>query len=234
MQRAKKIICALDTSSIDEAQSLVRKLSSHVGAFKIGHALTLVHGLDAVQRLQDAGADRIFLDLKFHDIPNSVAIAVREAARRSVWMTTVHLSGGSAMLAAAMEEARSADQPTLIMGVSVLTSIDERMLTTELGIGRSVAEQMLLLSHLADATDLDGVISSPHEVSPLRAALGPGRVIAVPGIRPAGTAHHDQKRVGSARQALDDGADYLVIGRALTGAEEPATVIEALELNVPA
>src|SRR5688572_29909245 len=127
----RKVICALDTSNLDEARSLVRRLAPHVGAFKIGHALTLPHGLEVIKRLQDEGANRIFLDLKFHDIPNSVALAVCEAAKANVWMLTLHISGGPAMLNAAVEEAQSCGEETapMLVGVSVLTSLDQHVLT---------------------------------------------------------------------------------------------------------
>lgn len=231
MQRAKKLICALDTSSPEQASKLVKKLAPYVGAFKIGHALTLNSGLDVISHLQDSGADRIFLDLKFHDIPNSVAIAVREAARRSVWMTTVHLSGGSAMLAAAVEEAHAGEEPVLLMGVSVLTSIDEKTLRGEIGVEHSVPDQMIRLTKLADACDLDGVISSPNEIKILRGVLGPSKIIASPGIRAPGGAAHDQKRIGTAAQALADGADYLVVGRAITQADDPEEAIAGLGMS---
>ena len=125
----RQVICALDTPHLDEAITTVSKLKSYVGAFKIGHALTLSHGLDVLEYLRDAGAGRIFLDLKFHDIPNSVALAVAEASKRGVWMMTLHISGGPAMMTAAVEEARSAgeDKRPLLVGVSVLTSLDERV-----------------------------------------------------------------------------------------------------------
>src|SRR5476649_2509411 len=118
----KKVICALDTPDLDEAIRITTRLAPHVGAFKVGHALTLPHGLDVVDRLKDAGANRIFLDLKFHDIPNSVALAVSEAAKRGVWMMTLHISVGPAMMTAAVEEARSTgeDMRPLLVGVSVL------------------------------------------------------------------------------------------------------------------
>ncbi len=127
----RKIICALDTGNLEEAISITRKLSPYVGAFKIGHALTLPHGLEVVQRLHDEGAERIFLDLKFHDIPNSVALAVREAAKAGVWMLTLHISGGPAMMTAAVEEAKYYGETAapLLMGVAVLTSLDQHMLT---------------------------------------------------------------------------------------------------------
>jgi orotidine-5'-phosphate decarboxylase len=218
----RQVICALDTPDLSQALDMVARLKDHVGAFKIGHALTLNHGLSVVDRLRVAGASRIFLDLKFHDIPNSVALAVSEAAKRGVWMLTLHISGGPAMLNAAVEQARAYDDEDrpLLVGVSVLTSIDQRMLTEDLGVGRELEDHMVRLSALAMQTELDGVVCSAHEISAIRAAIGPRGVIVTPGIRLASGDTHDQRRVGDAGQALADGADYLVIGRALTSSPD--------------
>ena len=226
----RKIICALDTSDLEEAFKTVRLLKDHVRAFKIGHALTLNHGLAVIDRLREVGADRIFLDLKVHDIPNSVGLAVREAARHGAWMVTVHVAGGPAMLNAAAEEARAfgdEDRPCIV-GVSVLTSLDQHTLTDHLGVNRTVEEHMVYLSKLAVDCDLDGVVCSAHEIRPIRAAVGPRGLIVTPGIRLAGGDTHDQKRVGDARTALADGADYLVIGRALTGHPDPVAALRGL------
>lgn len=214
---ARKVICALDTASLDDAVSITKRLAPHIGAFKIGHALTLPYGLDVIDRIRDAGAGRIFLDLKFHDIPNSVALAVCEAAKRNVWMLTLHISGGPAMIQAAVEEAQSCTDttPPLLMGVSVLTSLDQHVLTEHLGIQRSIEEQMVYLTKLGIDYGLDGVICSPQEIKTIRQAIGHNGCIVSPGIRLPSMDNHDQRRVGDATQALDDGADYLVIGRAL-------------------
>jgi orotidine-5'-phosphate decarboxylase len=224
----RKVICALDTSDLEQALNITRRLAPCVGAFKIGHALTLRHGLDVIDRLQDAGAHRIFLDLKFHDIPNSVALAVREAAKHKVWMMTLHIAGGPAMMTAAAEEARAASEEGDInlIGVSVLTSLDQHVLTDHLGVQRSLEEHMVYLSQLACDCGLDGVVCSPHEVSAVRSAIGHNGCIVTPGIRPAHGSQHDQKRVGTAQQALADGADYLVIGRALTDCEDIEAALE--------
>ena len=223
----RKVICALDTGDLEEALSITRRLHDKVGAFKIGHALTLPHGLEVIDRLQDAGANRIFLDLKFHDIPNSVALAVREAGKHNVWMVTVHISGGPAMLEAAVEEARAAgDDKPLIIGVSVLTSLDQHILTDRLGVQRSIADQMVAHSTMAVDCGVDGVVSSPVEVAEIRKAIGHQACIVTPGIRKASGDTHDQVRVGSASQALADGADYLVIGRAITHCDDVEAALE--------
>lgn len=223
----RKVICALDVADLDEALSVTRKLVDIVGAFKIGHALTLNHGLDVIPRLQDAGATRIFLDLKFHDIPNSVALAVREAAKRGVWMMTLHISGGPAMMTAAVEEANSTtdSEPPLLVGVSLLTSLDQHMLTDHLGVGRSIEDHMTYLSKLAVDCGLDGVVCSAHEVRSIRYAVGRHGIIVTPGIRLNNAEAHDQARVGDAATALADGADYLVIGRALISNPDPASAM---------
>lgn len=225
----RKVICALDTVDIDEAVSITKRLASCVGAFKIGHALTLQHGLDVISRIQDAGAKRVFLDLKFHDIPNSVGLAVREATRRGVWMLTMHISGGPAMMEAAVQEAMSfgEEQAPYLIGVSVLTSLDQHTLTDHLGVDRTIEDHMVALSKLAVQYGLDGVVCSPHEIKPIRAAIGHACIVT-PGIRPANVSSHDQKRFGTAQQALSDGADYLVIGRALTHCEDIDKALVAL------
>jgi len=227
----RKIICALDTSDLDVAINTITRLKDDIGTFKVGHALTLTYGLDVVSRLQDAGAERIFLDLKFHDIPNSVALAVREAAKRDVWMITLHTTGGPAMMIAAMEEARSVDISPLIVGVSVLTSLDQQTLTNHIGVNRTVAEQIVYLSKLAMNCDLDGVVCSAKEIESVRQAIGSSGIILVPGIRPPGSSSHDQARVGTAQRALADGADYLVVGRALTEASSISEGLESLGLS---
>lgn len=229
----RKVICALDTSDLEEAVRAVQKLHSHVGAFKVGHALTLSHGLEVIKRLNDAGASRIFLDLKFHDIPNSVALAVRQAARYGVWMMTVHLSGGPAMLSAAVEEANDHDEHTrpLLVGVSVLTSLDQHILTDHLGVGRTIEEQMVYLSRLGTECGLDGVVCSPNEVKVLRGKLGHEPVIVTTGIRQEKLEGDDQQRVGTAIGALRDGASYLVMGRTLMNASDPVAALANFGLN---
>jgi orotidine-5'-phosphate decarboxylase len=228
----RKIICALDTSDKEEAVRLVQRVKPYAAAFKIGHALTLNYGLDIVDMLHDAGAERIFLDLKFHDIPNSVALAVREAARRRVWMMTLHLSGGPAMITAAVEEARiypEIERPCLV-GVSVLTSIDQHVLTDHLGVARRLDDHMMAMSKLGTDLGLDGVVCSPEEITKIRSVIGTGIIVA-PGIRAASGELHDQRRVSDAATALALGADYLVIGRALTGKRPPEEALQELGLD---
>ena len=232
----RHVICALDTPNLDEALATVTRLKSHVSAFKIGHALTLPHGLDVIDRLTDAGAERIFLDLKFHDIPNSVALAVAEASKRNVWMMTLHIAGGPAMITAAVEEARSAGEGTrpLLIGVSVLTSLDQRVLSDHLGSTRTIEEQMVHLSSLAMEFDMDGVVCSAQEVKAIRTAVGNRAVLVTPGIRLPNTDTHDQVRTGQASEAIEHGADYIVLGRALASSANPEAVLLQFGLETEA
>lgn len=228
----RRIICALDTGDLDEAIALVHRFAPYVGAFKIGHGLTMPNGLRVVDILREHGAERIFLDLKFHDIPNSVALAVREAANHGVWMLTLHLSGGPAMISAAVEEAAMypEEQSPLLVGVSVLTSLDEATLQGFMGVNRTLPEQMAHLSQRGVELGLDGVVCSAHELKVLRPIVG-NKVLVTPGIRGSVGDVHDQVRVGDAQTALADSADYLVIGRALTSKSDPVAALQQLGLD---
>jgi len=207
-------------SDLEEALRITRRLSAHVGSFKIGHALTLPHGLEVIERLKDAGAERVFLDMKLHDAPDSVALAVREASRRGTWMMTLHISGGPAMIQAAVEEANqvSPERRPLLIGISVLTSIDQRTLSDQLGVARTIADQALHLSRVGMDYDLDGVTCPPEDVAAVRAAIGHG-IIVCRGVRPG---------LGVTGDPLAEGANYLVIGRALVDSAEPEKVIESI------
>lgn len=225
-----RVIVALDTSSLKDAASLVHKLSGHITTFKIGPALVVTHGLDVIARLREAGAERIFLDLKFHDIPNTVALAVYEAAKYGVWMLTMHTAGGSDMMAAAVDAANDAgplERPFLV-GVTVLTSLNDQALRSELGIGRPLLEQVDSLATLARDCGLDGVVSSAREARHLRTLLGPDFLLVCPGVRQAGAETHDQERTATAAEAFSAGASYVVVGRALTAHREPLIALEQL------
>ena len=226
------LIAAIDTPDVNEAIETVRRLRDHVFAFKIGHALVLPNGLGIIDTLRDSGAYRIFLDMKFHDIPNSVALGVYEAARHGVWMMTVHASGGVAMMAAAVEAVRDANPeiPPCLVAVTVLTSVDERTLNEQMGVSRTVQEQVLHLAKQAVTSDLDGVVCSGSDVEMLRKELGHEPILVTPGIRPVGGSVDDQKRVSTGGEALRLGANYLVVGRALTSAEDPEKALAALDL----
>jgi orotidine-5'-phosphate decarboxylase len=219
-----RIFVALDTQDLTRAANLARALAGLVGGVKLGKEFFTAQGPDGVRAV--AGGERLFLDLKFHDIPNTVAGAVRAAIHLRPAIVNVHASGGPAMMQAAAEAAREAAEDSevprpLVLAVTVLTSLDDDDLTT-VGQEGPVGDQVLRLARLAQACGLDGVVCGPREVAALRRACGPAFVLLVPGIRPDWAAKGDQKRVMTPAEALAAGADYLVIGRPITGADDPA------------
>jgi orotidine-5'-phosphate decarboxylase len=222
-----RLIAALDTPDPLRAAAWARALAPEVGLVKVGLELFVAHGPAAIGQVAAAGAP-IFLDLKLHDIPNTVAGAARAAASLGVAMLTIHAGGGPAMIAAAREaaEAAGAARP-MILAVTVLTSLGAADLAAT-GVAGGPAQQVLRLGRLAVEAGADGLVCSAHEVAPLRAALGAGVPLVVPGIRPAGAAVGDQKRVMTPRDAVAAGADWLVLGRPLTGAADPAAAAAAI------
>ncbi|MFN4033956.1 MAG: orotidine-5'-phosphate decarboxylase [Fimbriimonadales bacterium] len=214
-----RTILALDTPNLGQACDWVQQYRERVYAFKIGGALAIGHGLPIVRTLREAGAERVFLDLKFHDIPHAVALAVRHAAEFGVWMLTLHVSGGAEMLRAAREAVADLPSRPLLMGVTVLTSLDAESLRA-VGVARTLRAQVMRLAQLAYQAGLDGVIASPQEARLLRRRLPQPFLIATPGVRPVGFEPDDQKRTATPEQALRWGADYLVIGRALLAPKE--------------
>lgn len=229
-----RLLIALDFDNAETPLRLARSLAGRVGGFKVGLELVNAAGTDIFERLRDAGAERIFYDAKFHDIPNTVAGAVRAAARRGVWMVNVHASGGAAMLRAAAEAAREGSgqagrsQPPLVIGVTVLTSIAQDVLNNDLRVGGTVEEQAVHLATLCREAGLDGVVASAHEAPAIKRACGQDFLTVIPGVRPAGAATHDQARVATPAEAVRLGADYLVIGRAVTRADDPAAAVAAI------
>jgi orotidine-5'-phosphate decarboxylase len=227
-----RILVALDVDSAAKALALAEALRGTVAGYKIGKQLFTAEGPDVVRALTARG-DRVFLDLKFHDIPNTVAGAVRSAMATGAWMVNVHASGGSAMMRAAAQAAHDTAAKTgaarpLVVGVTVLTSMDEAALA-EVGTTRPVMEQVVHLAGLAKAAGLDGVVASPQEIAAIRTACGPDFHIVTPGIRPAGQAGtDDQARTLTPREAVAAGATYLVIGRPITGAADPRAAAEAI------
>jgi orotidine-5'-phosphate decarboxylase len=215
------LIVALDFPTQAKALALVSALSSSVSTYKIGLQLYTVAGPAIVQAVAATGA-KIFLDLKLHDIPNTVAKAVTAAGELGVQMLTIHLSGGSAMLKAAVE----VKPPHLsLLGVTVLTSATQETLG-EIGIDSDLQDQVVRLAELGKSSGVDGLITSPHEVGLLRAQLGPEITLFTPGVRPAWAAADDQKRFTTPLQALKGGADYLVVGRPITAAADPQAAVE--------
>ncbi|HEY5753299.1 MAG TPA: orotidine-5'-phosphate decarboxylase [Chthoniobacterales bacterium] len=220
----EKIIVPLDVTTAAEALHLVEMLASEVGWFKIGLQLFTRNGPEVVRLVRGTGA-RVFLDLKFHDIPNTVLHAVESAIALDVQMLTVHASGGHEMLAAAVRGA--AGSATRVLGVTVLTSSNQQTLT-ETGVMRPIAEQVESLSQLAAAAGLGGLVASPLEVALLRAVVPREMKLVIPGIRPAGSDANDQKRIMTPPEAVAQGADYLVIGRPITAAADPVAAARVI------
>jgi len=230
-------VVALDVETAAQAIELVERLSGLVGMFKVGKQLFTAAGPDVVRRIIGMG-EQVFLDLKLHDIPNTVAKAGVEATRLGVRIFNLHASGGSAMMRATVQavaetaEREGLNRP-LILGVTVLTSHNQQSLA-EIGIDRTVEEQVVKLARLGAASGIDGVVTSAYEIAPVRAVIGnPKFVILVPGVRPTGAAQHDQRRVMTPGETVRAGADYLVIGRPITEAEDAARaaqkIIEEIE-----
>lgn len=220
-----RIIVALDVPDADSAIRIAEVLKGHASHLKVGSTLFLAEGPAIVGRLRGLGFD-VFVDLKLHDIPHQVAGAVRELTRLGASMLTVHASGGRAMLAASAESAREASvdlgvpRPKVI-AVTVLTSLGSAALA-EVGVSAAPLEQVTLLARLAASTGCDGIVCSPEETAEVRKLLGPETVIVTPGVRPSWAAVGDQARVATPAQALAAGASFLVIGRPITSADDPA------------
>jgi orotidine-5'-phosphate decarboxylase len=225
-----RLAVALDYPDAFQAMKLVDSLGQTCQWFKVGMELYYAAGNDIIRQLRDRGFD-VFLDLKLHDIPNTVAGAVRSVTQTGAALLTIHASGGSAMMTAAAEAAKAPGSPRLL-AVTVLTSMDANELAG-IGVSNSPAEQVLRLARLAQASGIDGMVCSPEEVAALRRETGPSTLLVVPGIRPAGTAQDDQKRIATPAQAIAEGASMLVVGRPITRATDPAEAARAIlrEMN---
>ncbi|MBY6189670.1 orotidine-5'-phosphate decarboxylase [Microbulbifer agarilyticus] len=221
------VIVALDYDNAEDALAMAGRLDPATCRVKVGKELFTIAGPDLVRKLVASGFE-VFLDLKFHDIPNTVAAAVRAAANLGVWMVNVHASGGERMMRAAREalEPLGAKRPLLI-GVTVLTSTAEEELAP-VGVTRELNEQVVALAKLAKESGLDGVVCSAREANALKAECGRDFALVTPGIRPAGSAADDQRRIVTPVDAVKGGSDYLVIGRPITGAENPAEALGAI------
>ncbi len=240
MEAFERIICALDVDNAEGALALVEKLQGHVGLFKVGLQLLMAEGPQVVSRLLDAGACRIFLDAKLHDISNTVAGAMRGVVRQGAWCVTVHASGGGAMLRAAVRtaretaEAENRERPR-ILGVTLLTSLGAETLHDEMQVDRAVPEYVANLACLARQSGCDGVIVAPPEIEVVRRAVpDPDFLVITPGVRPAGAAVGDQARVMTPAEAVRRGADYLVIGRPITAAPDPVAAANAIAAEIAA
>jgi orotidine-5'-phosphate decarboxylase len=226
-----RILVALDVESAHKATALADALRGTVGGVKIGKQLFTAEGPAVVRALAERG-DRVFLDLKFHDIPNTVAGAVAAAVTTGAWMVNVHASGGRKMMEAAADAAGNAatrlgrERP-LVIGVTVLTSLDQEQLR-ETGVTAPLLDHVVHLAALAQQSGLDGVVASPHEIVAIRRACGPDFLIVTPGIRPRRTppASDDQARTMGPAEAIEAGASYLVVGRPITEAPDPRTAAQ--------
>ncbi len=224
MAKGEKIIVALDVNNLEEVERLVDQLRPVVKIFKIGSELFTSCGIQAIDVVRRKGC-KVFLDLKFHDIPNTVMKAARAAAKQNIHMLTVHAMGGLAMMKKAVEVTREEARrlqttPPLILGVTILTSLDKEDIQA-VGIAGKVDDEVLRLVKLCEKAGLDGVIASAKEVPKIRKAVKEDFLIVTPGIRPSWSQKKDQKRVATPKEAIDMGADYLVIGRPITAEDDP-------------
>lgn len=230
MDPSRRIIIPLDVPTPEEALGIVRRLGGRVGLFKVGLQLFIAAGPGIVREIVEMG-QRVFLDLKLHDIPNTVAAASREAARLGVSMVDVHLSGGARMVRAAREAldgvAQEGASRPLLLGITVLTSFDERDLES-IGVRGPLADQVVDLALLGRDAGLDGVVASAHETAAIKKACGDRFIVVAPGIRPAGAETGDQRRVMTPEEAVTAGADYLVIGRPILEAPDPVAALERI------
>lgn len=231
MQPKERLIVALDIDSRERALELARQLAPYTGMFKVGMELYYSCGPGIVRDIVALGG-KVFVDLKLHDIPNTVYRAARVLARLGASMINVHVAGGRRMMAAAVqavrEEAGGNTERPLVTGVTVLTSLEQKEFNTELGIAGSIRERAVLWARMALESGLDGVVASAREAAAVKQACGGSFIVVAPGIRPAGAAAGDQKRIVTPADALKAGADYLVVGRPVTGAADPAAAARRL------
>ncbi len=225
-----RIIVALDYPEQSQALSLVDQLDPTQCRLKVGKEMFTHLGPGFVETLQSKGFE-VFLDLKYHDIPNTVASACRAAAELGVWMVNVHASGGRRMMEAASEALAAHTKPPLLIAVTVLTSMSQQDLN-ELGISLTPAEQALRLADLAKDSGLNGVVCSAQEAAQMKQSLGQDFLLVSPGIRPAGSAADDQRRIMTPTEALEAGSDYLVIGRPITQADDPMGVLRTINSEI--
>jgi orotidine-5'-phosphate decarboxylase len=218
------IFCAIDVIEIAAARALIGQLDGLLGGVKLGLEFFTANGPGGIRQVMAGTRLPLFLDLKFHDIPNTVAGALRGIAPLSPAFTTIHAGGGLAMMRAAID---AAEGRTKILAVTILTSLAQDDLPA-LGIPGALSDQVKRLAELAAKAGVDGLVCSPHEVAELRALLGNSLQLVVPGIRPAGSVADDQARILTPAQAIDAGADYLVIGRPITSATDPAAAARAI------
>lgn len=228
---AARIIPAIDTGDPARAQSLAAALAGRCGLLKVGLELFCAAGPPAVASV--ARHAPVFLDVKLHDIPNTVAGALRSLLPLGPAMVTLHAGGGPAMVAAARDAAeRAGAARPLLLAVTVLTSMDDAALAAT-GVADTAAVQVLRLARMALAAGADGLVCSPHEAALLRAEFGPGPALVVPGVRPAGSAAGDQARTATPAEAVAAGADWIVVGRPINAAPDPAAALDAIAADLP-
>ncbi len=224
------VFCALDTPDLQEAKQQAMLLAGQVGGIKLGLEFFMAQGHAGVAAVRPPQLP-LFLDVKLHDIPNTVAGALASLLPLSPDFVTIHTSGGEAMMTAARDVAAQADNPPKLLGVTVLTSLDSDDLAS-VGQDKDTRAQVVRLAKLAQAAELDGVICAPTEIAALRAACGPDFILMVPGIRPAWAASNDQKRVMTPREAMGAGATHLVIGRPITAAADPLAAAQKINAEL--
>jgi orotidine-5'-phosphate decarboxylase len=222
----RKLIVALDVSTAAAAREIVAAIGDSASTYKVGMQLYTAEGPQLVRDLVQSGK-RVFLDLKYHDIPNTVAAAVHQAAQLGVSMLTVHASGSAKMLRAAVDAARAGNPALVVLGVTVLTSMDEDDLE-KIGIRSTMQDEVLRLASLALSSGCQGIVTSAREASRVRAELGRDFAIVTPGVRPAGAGHGDQVRVVTPAEAIAAGASHIVVGRPITEAADPAAEARAI------
>lgn len=226
MSTDPRTIVALDYPDADSAVRLIDQLAPELCRIKIGKELFTSAGPRFVELVQQKGFE-IFLDLKFHDIPNTVAKACEAAARLGVWMVNVHALGGKKMMDAAREALAKFDNPPRLIAVTILTSMDVQDIA-EIGLRGSVKDNVMSLATLAKQSNLDGLVCSPMEAGQLRNAVGNDFLLVTPGVRPPGASHDDQKRIMTPKEAVDAGANYIVVGRPITKAPDPLQALKVI------
>lgn len=231
------VFCAIDTTDLNKATRLAARIGDTVGGIKLGLEFFTAQGRKGVEQVGKAGDAPLFLDLKFHDIPNTVAGAIRAATQLRPAIVNVHAAGGRVMMEAAARAATEAAEEflvprPLVLAVTVLTSMDDEDLAGT-GVSRPVSDQVRALAELAQNSGMDGVVCSPHEASVLRADRGSAFKLLCPGVRPHGSAADDQKRIMTPTEALEAGADYLVIGRPITAHQDPEGAARSIVNDLP-
>lgn len=230
LQPDPKVVVALDFPKTQLAEDFARQLDPALCRLKVGKELFALGGPQLVEKLITQGFD-VFLDLKYHDIPNTVAMACRAAAEMGVWMVNVHSLGGRKMMEAAKEAVLSASHQPLLIGVTILTSMEANDLA-EIGLQGTPKDNVLRLAKLAHSSGLDGVVSSAQEASDLRKEIGQDFCLVTPGIRPANADVNDQKRIMTPADAMSAGSSYLVVGRPITQAKDPISVLNAINASI--